>query len=196
MTKEFKKPDLNAPRYRPRKCNLLNAAVYKKFIARYPRYKDTVDIDTFKEVISSFNGAIWQTVVDTRNGVELPEQLGYIFIGTCPRKKSDNPDYKKSAYYNIRSQNQNWESDQHIAKIFYTNFESKYRFRFHELWGFTAVRDFKRTVAHTYPKEWKKYVVIDNMQYVSKMFRKQRFKNFKATQKVITPEEYDEFTFD
>lgn len=195
MSKEFKKPDLNAPRYRPRKHNLLNQEFYDKFLLKYPKHKD-VDLKKFKEVISTFNGAIWDTAIKNRDGVELPEQLGYLFIGTCPRKKGDNPDYRKSINYGIKTQNQNWESDQYIAKIFYTNFENKYHFKYHELWSFTGVRDFKRTVAHVYPKEWRKYVVIDNMQQVSKLFRKQRYKHYKEQEKVITPELYDEFAFD
>jgi hypothetical protein len=32
MLKKYKKPDLNAPRYRPKKLNLTNVTFYKKFI--------------------------------------------------------------------------------------------------------------------------------------------------------------------
>ena len=139
---------------------------------------------------------IWQTAIDTRDGVELPEQLGYIFIGSCPRKKGENTNYRKSAEYGVKIQNQNWESDQYTAKIFYTNFETKYRFKHHEMWGFTGVRDFKRTVAQTYPIEWKKYVQVDNLVKVSLLFRKQRFKDFKKHETARLLEEYDEFNLD
>lgn len=196
MTKTFKKPDLNAPRYRPRKCNLLNVEFHKKFIAKYPRYAD-LDLLTVKKIVSSFNGALWQTAVDYRDGIELPEQLGYVFIGTCPKKKGDNPNYYLSLQHGIKTQNQNWESDQYIAKIFYTNFETKYKFKNHELWGFTAVRDFKRTVAHVYPQEWKKYLFVDNKQIISRIFRKQKHIQLKQkTKEEQILETYDEFSFD
>jgi hypothetical protein len=66
------------------------------------------------------------------------------------------------------------------------------------MWSFTAVRDFKRTVAHTYPQEWKKYVMVDNLIRVSRLFRKEKFKDLKKqeTQQIIENNEYDEFNLD
>jgi hypothetical protein len=190
--KEFKKPDLNAPRYRPKKYNILNTELFKKFLKENPKYKG-MELEQFKKIITAFNGAIYQEVINSRDGVELPEQLGYIFIGTCQRKVSDNPNYKAGIQYGIKTQNMNWESDQHLAKIFYTNYETKYRFKFHQLWGFTAVRDFKRAVAKSYPTEWKKYVVVDNLTQISRLFRKEKFKDFKRKEREILLEDYDEF---
>lgn len=195
MATTYKKPDLNAPRYRPKKLNLTNVNVYNKFIEENPRFS-SLTATQFKEVISTFNGKIWQHVIDYRDGVELPEQLGYLFIGTCPRKHGDNPNYKASNNYGKKVQNQNWESDQYVAKIFYTNFETKYRFKHHDMWGFTGLRDFKRTVAKTYPQEWKKYVQVDNLVKVSLLFRKQKFKDFKKQETARLLDEYDEFNLD
>lgn len=195
MATKYKKPDLNAPRYRPKKLNLTNVDVYNQFIEENPRFS-SLTATQFKKVISSFNGKIWQHVIDNRDGVELPEQLGYLFIGTCPRKSSENTNYKLSAELGTRVQNQNWESDQYVAKIFYTNFETKYRFKHHEMWGFTGLRDFKRTVAKTYPAEWKKYVQVDNLVKVSLLFRKHQFKDFKKQETARLLDEYDEFNLD
>lgn len=195
MAIKYNKPDLNAPRYRPKKLNLTNQEVYQKFLDENPRF-GTLTATQFKDVIKTFNGKIWNKVVDSRDGVELPEQLGYLFIGSCPRKISDNPDRVKSMQYGIKVQNQNWESDQFVAKIFYTNFETKYRFKHHEMWGFTGLRDFKRSVAHTYPTEWKKYVQVDNLVKVSLLFRKQKLKDFKKQETADLLKEYDEFNLD
>lgn len=195
MAIKYNKPDLNAPRYRPKKLNLTNQDVFNQFIQENPKF-GSLTVNQFKEVIKTFNGKIWENVVNSRDGVELPEQLGFLFIGSCPRKKGDNPDPKKSQMYGVKIQNQNWESDQFVAKIFYTNFETKYRFKHHEMWGFTGLRDFKRTVAHTYPTEWKKYVQVDNLIKVSLLFRKQKFKDFKKQETVQLLEEYDEFNLD
>ena len=38
MSTVFKKPDLTAPRYRPKKLNLTNIDSYNKFIEEHPRY--------------------------------------------------------------------------------------------------------------------------------------------------------------
>lgn len=194
MGKEYKKPDLNAPRFRPKKLNFTNVEFYNKFIEDNPKYSN-IDIKTFKEIIKVFNGKIWETVISERDGVELPEQLGYIFIGSCPRKKS-NVDFKKSEHYGVVLQNQNWESDQYIAKIFYTNYETKYRFKHHELWGFKGVRDFTRAVGHTYPQEWKKYLQVDNMMKVSRLFRIYKDEHKRKEQTVISLKDYDEFNLD
>lgn len=194
MGKEYKKPDLNAPRFRPKKLNFTNVEFYNKFIEDNPKYSN-IDIKTFKEIIKVFNGRIWETVISERDGVELPEQLGYIFIGSCPRKKS-NVDFKKSEHYGVVLQNQNWESDQFIAKIFYTNYETKYRFKHHELWGFKGVRDFTRAVGQTYPQEWKKYLQVDNMMKVSRLFRIYKDEYKRKEQTVISLKDYDEFNLD
>ena len=191
MAKQYKKPDLNAPRYRPTKLNLTNVDFYNRFIQDNPKHNQ-LTIEQFKNIIKSFNGKIWQAVIDERDGIQLPEQLGYIFIGSCPRKKS-NVDYKKSEEYGVILQNQNWESDQYLAKIFYTNYETKYRFKNHELWGFKGVRDFTRSVGQTYPKEWKKYLMVDNMMKVSRLFRKQKYKQFKKVETNMLLDDYDEF---
>lgn len=195
MSRPYKKPDLNAPRYRPTKLTFSNQDFYDRFLAANPRYASQVSLDKFKEVIKTFNGLIWNTVIEERDGVELPEQLGYIFIGTCPRKKS-NIDFHKSAHYGQILQNQNWESDQYVAKIFYTNYETKYSFKHHDLWSFSGVRDFKRTVGKTYPQEWKKYLMVDNMVRVSRIFRKQNYKQMKVVETQELLETYDEFNLD
>lgn len=194
MAKQYKKPDLNAPRYRPKKLNLTNIDFYNRFIEDNPKHS-SITIEQFKNIISTFNGLIWENVIKDRNGVQLPEQLGYLFIGSCPRKKS-NVDFKKSEHYGVVLQNQNWESDQFIAKIFYTNFETKYRFKNHELWGFKGVRDFTRSVGKTYPTEWKKYVQVDDLIRVSKLFRIEKFKQAKTVETIDLLKDYDEFNLD
>lgn len=191
--KQYCKPDLNAPRYRPKKLNFTNLDFYKKFLVEHPKYDGVLNVDQFKEIISLFNGKIWKTIIEERDGIQLPEQLGYIFVGTCPKKKTENTDYDKSSLYGVKIQNRNFESDGYIAKIFYTNFETKYRFKNHELWGFVGVRDFKRSVAKNYPKKWKQYVQVDNQIKVSRLFRKEKREHIAATETLKLLKNYDEF---
>ena len=194
MAKQYKKPDLNAPRYRPTKLNLTNVDFYDRFIQDNPKHA-SLTINQFKNIITTFNDLIWRAVINERDGIQLPEQLGYLFIGSCPRKKN-NVDFHKSQKHGIVLQNQNWESDQFLAKIFYTNFETKYRFKNHELWGFKGVRDFTRTVGKTYPKEWKRYIQVDNKLKISRLFRLEKFKHFKTDETAELLKNYDEFNLD
>lgn len=196
MSIPYKLPDLNAPRFRPKRLNLLNKETYKQFIKENPKYKDSLTYEQYKKIITTYNETIWKKTIEERDGVEFPEQLGYLFVGTCPRKKKDNPDVVKSRLYGIRVQNQNWDSDNYLAKIFYTNFENKYKFKNHELWGFKAVREFKRSLSKVYRVDWKKYVMVDNKLKISLLFRKRKIKEFllKKTEQMLS--EYDEFKID
>ena len=49
--KIYQKPDLNAPRYRPKKLNFTNTEFYNKFIEENPKYA-SITYDVFKEVIN------------------------------------------------------------------------------------------------------------------------------------------------
>jgi hypothetical protein len=190
--KTFKAPNLNAPRFRPKKLVLLHKQFCKELIKKYPQLKYLTE-EQIKKLIISHNQKIWNTVIENRDGVELPKQLGYLFIGTCPRKVKPNIDFKRSKEYGSRVQFQNWESDQYLAKIFYTNYETKYKFAHHELWQFSAVRQFSRKVGQVYPQEWKKYVVVDNHVNIHRYYRmhkridRQKIENNKAL------ETYNEF---
>jgi len=171
MISNFKKPNLNAPRYREKVLSILNAEMLKEFKDKYPAYKN-IDNEKLKNIIKFFNEKIWKEVIENRDGVELPYSLGYLFIGTCPAAKSVNTDYALSKKYGKVLQNKNWETDGKVAKIFYTNYTTKYRFRNRELWQFTAVRQFKRAVAKTYPKKWTKYIIMSNNRKVAHMYKK------------------------
>ena len=58
------------------------------------------------------------------------------------------------------------------GKIVYTNWSTKYRFKNRELWRFKACRNFKRTVAKDYPKNWTKYVIMKNKYRVAHLYDK------------------------
>lgn len=193
--KTYKRPDLNAPRYRSKKLNFTNVEFYNRFIAEHPKYA-SLTINKFKEVISVFNGKLWETVINEREGVELPEQLGNLFIGSCPRKQAHNTNYSVSNKLGSDVQFQNLNTDSYVAKILYTNYETKYRFKNNEMWSFTGVRNFKRTVAKTYPENWKKYILLDNMIKVSRIFRKQKIQDFIKNETEQLLEQYDEFNLD
>jgi len=172
MLNNFKKPDLKKSRYREKVYGLLNFKTLNDFKEKYPIYAD-IDNDKLKKIVKCFNGKIWDSVIKNRNGVELPDSLGYLFIGTCPSPKNVNTDYSVSKKYGKVIQNKNWETNGNIAKIFYTNYSTKYRFRNRELWQFKAIRQFKRAVAKIYPKEWRKYIVMGNKKRVADMYKKE-----------------------
>jgi len=169
MNKPFNKPDLNAPRYRKKTHHIINADFYKRFFKKYPKYKEKKNTEIHK-VIKTFNEYVCQEVVNNRDGVELPESLGWLFIGTCKNAKKNNVNIGKSIKYGVRVSNKNWETDGNIGKIFYTNWSTKYRFKNREFWRFKACRKFKRSVAKAYPDNWNMYRVMKNKYRIAHLF--------------------------
>jgi hypothetical protein len=190
--KEFRKPDLNAPRYRAQRAEILNSEFYKEFRESFPKYSYLTDQD-IRNIVNSVNGKIWETVIQERNGVELPEQLGYVFIGSCPAPKKQNPNYYISKQLEKVIQHRNWESDQYLAKIFYTNAASKYRFQFSSLWGLSPVRQFSRTVAKTYPENWNMYVVVDPTAKLRLIYQKATYIDMLVKKQKKELKTYNEF---
>jgi hypothetical protein len=189
---EFKTPDLTGPRYRPKVHTMLNKEFFDSFRKKYPRYKD-VDNDTLKKIIRFFNKSVWTKVIDTRDGIQLPNSVGWIFIGTCDNSKKENIDYAKSKKYGIRVTNKNWETDGKLAKIFFTSFAIKHKMKNRELWKFVASRDFKRSVAKAYPVNWNTYIVVDPTKKLRLETRKHYYKSVLLKQQQEGLKDYNEF---
>lgn len=191
----IKKPDLSAPRYRPKRHNIINQEFLKRFRLNYPHYQNISD-SKLREIINVFNTQIWETAVNSRDGAEFPEGLGYIFIGSCKSPKKFNTDQITSVKLGTRVQHRNFESDNFLAKIFYTNYAIKYKFQHRELWQFKGIRDFTRTVSRLYPENWKMYLQVDNMKAISKIFKKSIKKDYAIKMQPIITDEYNEFDLD
>jgi hypothetical protein len=190
--KEFNKPNVKASRYRPEVSTILNKEFFDNFKKNHPKYKN-LDNKILRKIIKRFNQVLYQTVIDTRDGVQLPEQLGWLFIGTCERSKKDNIDFAKSKKYGVKVTNNNWETDGKLAKIFFSNHAPKHKMKNREFWGFTACREFKRTVAKAYPENWNMYVQVLPEAKINKVYSNVIYKDHlnKANQKAL--EKYNEF---
>lgn len=158
--REFRSPDLKAPRYRPEVHTIMSKEFFESFKKKHPKYKDLDNVE-LRKIVKYFNNTLYQTVIDTRDGVQLPEQIGWLFIGTCQSPKKQNIDFVKSKKYGVAVTNKNWETDGKLAKIFFTNYALKHKMKNREFWSFVACRDFKRAVAKSYPENWNMYLVVE-----------------------------------
>jgi hypothetical protein len=190
--REFNKPNLNASRYRPEVCTILNKEFFDNFKKTYPKYKD-LDSKILRKIIKRFNQVLYQTVIDTRDGVQLPEQIGWLFIGTCQRSKKDNIDFAKSNKYGIQVSNKNWDTDGKLAKIFFTNYAPKHKMKNREFWSFTACREFKRAVAKAYPENWNIYVVVDATTKLRLIYQKAVQQRIVLNNEKKNLQDYNEF---
>lgn len=193
MTKQFKKPDLNASRFREKSMHVLNMNLFKKFKEKFSEYDITYK--EFKQIIQTYNRQIADGIIENRDGVELPEGLGYIFIGSCPQlTKRLNIDYKKSSQYGVITTHRNWESDNKVMKIFFTNSHVKYKLKNKQIWSFVAAREFRRKASKNYVEDWTKYIFINNNKKISMLFKESINKinsGYKRNQSVS--ENYNEF---
>lgn len=171
MLRDFKRPNLTAPRFRQSTYKLLKDTFCEKVRNEHKELSHLTDA-IIKQLIQTCGTIIQEKVIELRDGVELPEQLGYLFIGSTPATKKGNIDYKTSIELGKEVRHKNWETDELTGKIFYTNYGTKYRFKHNEAWMFKPVRQFKRAVAATYPQEFGKYVKVDSRMKVSGMFKK------------------------
>jgi hypothetical protein len=166
----FKKPDLSAPRFRAKRTNLLNKQMYDAFIEKYPKYKE-LGLSEFKKIVSTYNGLIQTAVIDNRDGVKLPESLGYLLIAKCDKPKKANTDFAASAKYGKKVNHANWDSDNYLAKICYSNYSLKYRFSDRELWGFSPVKQFRSAVAGSFPSKYNNYIHLTENIKLSELFK-------------------------
>jgi hypothetical protein len=188
----IKKPDLNAPRFRKRRKSILTSKTHKQFIEKYPEYS-SIDLSLFKTIVMNFNANLVNGIIDNRNGVELPDGLGFIFIGTCPPSKKKNIDYKRSFEYGVEATHRNWDSDNKLMKIFYTNLPSKYPFSNKQIWNFKAVKQFRKQASDIYKTDWAKYIEVSPNRKISAIFDRHRKKEYARNLTPVIPEGYDEF---
>lgn len=191
--REFKKPDLTAPRFRPVVYNVLSKEFFNNFKKKYPKYKDLENKD-LKNIIKVFNNQMYNTVIDVRDGIQLPEQIGWLFIGTCQSPKKENIDFAKSNKYGVAVSNKNWETDGKLAKIFFTSYALKHKMKNREFWKFVACREFKRSVAKTYPENWNMYAVAEPSKKFKLDYQNIAYKNFieaKTEKELKTYNEFD-----
>lgn len=195
MTNQVKKPDIHAPRYRPCRYNVYNYDFVKRFKKKYPQYKDVSPEEVYN-IIHTMNTLMWKNAISERDGTELPEGLGYIFIGTCSTPKKFNVDFGTAIKTGNKFRHRNFASDNYLAKIFYTNYANKYKFGHREIWMFKGTRHFKRAVAEHYPENWKNYVMVDDFINISRIYKRSVKTDFINKRDAYIPENYNEFDLD
>lgn len=189
VKKEYKEPDVKGPRFRQKGISIVDNAFLKEFKEKYPKYKD-LTVPEINKIMKKYNETVWKEVIENRDGVQLPEGVGILFIATCKNPLRQNIDFAKSKKYGVTVTNKNWETDGRLAKIFYTNYNTSFRFQNRECWGFIACREFKRTVAKVYPENWNLYVQVEPTKKLRDKYKKKVYSEKMNKEKL---ENYNEF---
>lgn len=187
--------DLGAPRLRPETTPVLKGKFITKFNKKYPEHGGITNT-LFNTIVKTFNNLMVDGIVDNRDGIELPEGLGYLMIITCPKAKKLNVDYKASREAGQVIMHQNWETDNKLMKIVYNNEAVKYRFSNKQVWTLSLIRRHTRSISPRYVKQWQMYHFIENGRFIGERFKKGLRKANLKTQVPRSPEGYDEFKMD
>jgi len=190
-----KKPDVKGPRCRKTVLTTINGEMFKEFKEKYPKYKD-LDYADFKSVINHHSEQIWQTVINTRDGVKLPENLGILVGASC--KKRNAGIYKSYSTAGGEKKEVNLNTDGYLGKIFYTNYTEKGILKDRTLWGFVPIRQFKRSFSANYKNNWAKYLMLTPADNISKLFAKvfrYEYDKMPIVEEVFDYDTYNEFEF-
>lgn len=142
--------DRKGPRFRRPAKPVLNQEFYREIKKNHPGL--TLSNNEIKDIILLFNNLCVSTIANTRDGLELPSQLGFIIIGATKTSLEH--------FHPLAKNYQNWETGKKMCKIYYTNYPNKYKFKFSKLWGFAPGREMKKQVSTAFKANHTKYHII------------------------------------
>lgn len=189
----YKAPNVKAPRFRANRKEIVTKEFFEKFKSAHPEHN--VTFKKVRDVIDSHSKMMWNTIIENRDGVELPSG-GVVFIATY---KPAHPTKLFNQIASIKAGrkilHRNHKTDGYVAKIFYCYSMSKTGSRRKSLWRFKGGRTFTRTVAKTFPDRWKQYIYWPDIRKISERVMKHAHKTkmLKRTERAL--ETYNEFDF-
>lgn len=158
---------LTAPRVTERNYNFVNLRLLRRLkkLGVLPKNKE---YKKFQEETYHVFKTITDMVIENRDGVMLPENLGHIFIGSCETKSND---YNLINKLNKNVKYQNYDTSHNTAKIFFSTYNCKYRIKDAELWALNAASSFSKKVSENYVKNWKKYIKVSKNKKIAYLYK-------------------------
>jgi len=206
--KKFNNPDLHAPRCREMIKDILSYPNYDpyRYFARmkeqYPQMKQYSN----RQIalwIEDYNKQMAHEVASSRNGVMLPEGLGYVVVGNCKLTEvtaKHNIDYAASSKYGVIINHSNYHCEGYVATIQYYNNIPRQRFKNHELYDFKPCRALSRAVSAEFKAgKYNHFIPLSKWSRVANRFHKFKFRKPSWREKKIERERkeawanYDEF---
>ena len=192
--RKFSNIDRTKPRFRPDRYEVINNDFIKAINEKYPSTKG-MNVTELSNIVKPFNDYVRNYVCENREGVELPQGLGYLFLGVC--KNSNNTiDIKLSMEHKRQISFKNWDSDGYLGKIFYSNSSVKYKIIDNNLWIFKPAREFKQESSKAFSENWKTFIEIDPKIKLSTYLRDHKYQRIIDNLKKKYAEEYNEFNLE
>jgi hypothetical protein len=187
----FSAPNLTGPRFRKDFNTVLNRTLYKSFIKANPKHAG-ITYEEFGKVIDTTLTKMWKVTLDERDGIDLPIG-GSLFVGSTKIKVKNNYDIQASIRANTPIKHRNYDTDGHVAKIYYSPHLARVSGRDRSIWSFKGARDYKRTLSKVYPGNWKKFIVVAELYTVVNEYQRLRARNYftESTERAV--QTYNEF---
>lgn len=187
-------PDRKAPRFRKSIFSIVNEDFIKEFLEEHPQYsgmKEFSSISLLKKLITNFNFFLCKHVVNYRDGIDLPERLGVVFVGG--RTSIYNPvDYGMTNKLGKEVKTTNLETNGVIGKIFYSKHSRNHGITVRTIWKFLPYRGFTKLVAQAFKENYNRFIRVENKRQLEILFE-QRNRKRKPAEKVFVPDNYNEF---
>lgn len=187
----FKAPNIKGPRFRKDYKSILTIQLYRKFIKANPKFS-SLTYDQFKAIVKTHSKKMWDVAAKERDGVELPCG-GSIFVGSTKITKKNNYNIQASIAANRPIKHRNFGTDGYVAKIYYSPHLSRIGGRDRSLWSFKGGREFTRTVAKEYPKNWNRYIVVADLYKIVREYKRSMYKSFRTADLERSSQTYNEF---
>lgn len=173
------------------KININSSKFRDKLKEKYPELEG-IDIEgLYKEFFEFFTDYI----AVSRNGVNWPYYIGYMFSGCYPIKGNDlsfkRAEGAKKTFYSINGM------DGFMPRVYYSTGKTTRHFIYCRFWGFIPSVEMMNKTRTQFKSDHKAFVIIDNTECASGQFNRFLRKEvmIKKEQKLIE-EGYDEFKFD
>jgi len=149
-------PNRKAKRARTKSLQVLDVTRLRKFHLLFPEYKKVTQKE-FHQVMRVFHEELIDDIVDNRDGVILPNNLGFLQILSFKYKNVKRVDYAKSIKYGKRFYFKNWDTDGYLGKVIYKSFFKNRGIKFYNFWIFELVRPAKNKISAAFRENYQSY---------------------------------------
>lgn len=140
-----------------------------------------------RKIIFTYNGLLCQTVINERDGVLLPNNIGLLFIGKCnPPKYRSLLEYQIGLLGDRTFTINNMSSSGYLAKIFYSQSYQQPPENM-SVYTFKATRLFKRLVSKTFSENWERYIYVPSNMKVGSIVEKTLSTPKSYIREILTP---------
>lgn len=163
---EYKKPNVKGPRVNIPSIPVMDKLLFDKFINNYPEHKG-LKRGMFTKIIRQFNLDVIDEIIRNRDGVYLPEGIGKLCILAFPRSKKKIIDFGTSNRTGILTYHMNWDTDNKLSKVVYSNEGSGYKITNYRFWTLLNSQLLKEKASIGFKENYERYIFIDNKKIQS-----------------------------